>query len=132
MLRSILGGIAILFSPLSSDPLSKLLHITKLRLGQALNNLHAILDIPKAQTQPIRLHHPSFHDFLLDKDKCGDFWVNEKEAHWTLVAKCIRLMSDSLKQDICSMGAPNTLVINMESSRVEQCLPPEAQYACLY
>ena len=27
---------------------------------------------------------------------------------------------------------PGTLVTDVESSRVEQCLPPEVQYACLY
>jgi len=132
MLKCILGGIVILFSPLSSGSLSKLLRITKPKLGQALNSLHAILDIPKDQAPPIRLHHPSFRDFLLNKDRCGEFWVNEKEAHRTLLANCIRLMSESLKQDICGVGAPGTLVANVESSWVEQCLPPEVQYACLY
>ena len=41
-----------------------------------------VLDVPKDQTQPLRLHHPSFRDFLLDSDRCKDpkFWVDEK--HW--------------------------------------------------
>ena len=41
-------------------------------------------------------------------------------------------MSDSLKDDICGVGIPGTLVSDIESSRIEQCLPPEVQYACLY
>jgi hypothetical protein len=41
-------------------------------------------------------------------------------------------MSDTLKQDICDVGSPGALVADVESTQVEQCLPPEVQYACLY
>jgi hypothetical protein len=46
--------------------------------------------------------------------------------------RCIRLMSTALKQDICDQCGPGVLVADVESIRVEQCLPPELQYACLY
>jgi NACHT domain len=133
MLRHILGCIVILFSPLSADSLSTLLHATKEDVDQTLEDLHAILDIPEDRTRPIRLHHPSFRDFLLDKTRCGDpkFRVDKKQAHLTLADSCIRRMSN-LKQDICGVDAPGTLVDNIASSRVEQCISPEIQYACLY
>jgi hypothetical protein len=41
-------------------------------------------------------------------------------------------MSIYLKQDICGLDVPGSLVSEVESSLVEQCLPPEVQYACLY
>jgi hypothetical protein len=41
-------------------------------------------------------------------------------------------MSKMLREDICSVGAPGYLATDIESSRVEQCLPSEVQYACLY
>jgi hypothetical protein len=41
-------------------------------------------------------------------------------------------MSTSLKKDICGLCAPGVLMTDIESSQVEQCLPPEVQYACLY
>jgi hypothetical protein len=41
-------------------------------------------------------------------------------------------MSTSLKQDVCGQEAPGTLVADIESSRLEKCLPPEVRYACLY
>ena len=134
MLRDVLGTIVVLFSPLSTNSLCGLLGIAKQDLGQVLMDSHAILDIPKDQRRPIHLHHPSFRDFLLNKDRCKDpnFWVNEKQAHQTLADSCIRLMSTSLKQDICGLDAPGRLVSDVESGRVEQCLSPEVQYACLY
>ena len=133
-LRKILGSIIVLSSPLSTSSISQLLHVAKRVVDQTLSHLHAILDIPEDQTCPLRLHHPSFRDFLLDKDRCSDpkFWVDERQVHQTLADSCIRLMSDSLKQDICGQEAPSTLVAGIESSWIEQCLPLEIRYACLY
>jgi hypothetical protein len=76
MLRHILGSMVVLFSPLSAYSLSRLLQVTIQHVAQTLKGLHAILDIPEDQTRPLRLHHPSFRDFLLNKDRCGDFWVD--------------------------------------------------------
>ncbi|RYP83459.1 hypothetical protein DL769_001362 [Monosporascus sp. CRB-8-3] len=134
MLRHVLGSVVVLLSPLSACSLSRLLHATKEEIDQTLEDLHAILDIPDDQTLPLRLHHPSFRDFLINKDRCGDlnFWVDEKQAHRTLAESCTRLMSNTLKQDVCGLDAPGTLLTDVESGRLEQYLPPEVQYACLY
>jgi hypothetical protein len=134
MLRHVLGSIVVLLSPLSTHSLSRLLDTPKNEVDQTLEDLHSILDIPTNQTQPLRLHHPSFRDFLLDRERYGDsnFWVDAKQTHQKLAQCCIRLMSDSLKQDICNTSSPSALVVDIESTRVEQCLPPEVQYACLY
>jgi hypothetical protein len=155
MLRDILGSIVTLFSPLSTDSLSRLRgipiddidemledlhaildipkqHIPKGDIDQALEDPHAILDIQKQQSRLIRLHHPSFRDFLLDKDKCSDFWVDEKQMHNTLADNCIQVMSNKLKRDICGLHAPSTLAKEVENDQLEQCLPLELQYACRY
>jgi hypothetical protein len=41
-------------------------------------------------------------------------------------------MSKLLKQDICGIGRPGTLMADVKSCRVEKYLPSEIQYACLY
>ena len=88
MLRHILGSIVILFSPLSADSLSMLLHATKEDVDQTLEDLHAILDIPEDRTRLIRLHHPSFRDFLLDKTDAviqNSGWTRSKRiGHWLI------------------------------------------------
>lgn len=133
-LRDVLGSIVTLFSPLSIKSLSRLLAVTEQEVGQTLKELHAILNIPKNQTHLLRLHHPSFRDFLLDKKRREDsnFWVDEKQAHRKLAYRCIQLMSTSLTKDICGVALPGTLVTNVEYYRIEQCLPLEVRYACLY
>ena len=108
--REILGSIVILSSPLAANALARLLCIPKQDVDQTLEDLHAILDIPEDRTCPLRLHHPSFRDFLLDKERCIDsnFQVEERQAYQTLADSCIRLMSTSLKQDICGIKAPRS------------------------
>jgi len=132
ILKHTLGSIVVLLSPLSAFSLSRLLHLPKEEVDRTFEDLHAILDIPEDPTHLLRLHHPSFRDFLLDKDRCGDFWVDEKKAHQILAAGCIQLMSQTLKKDICKMHAPSSQASRVESSWIEKCLPPEVQYACLY
>ncbi|KAF3015238.1 hypothetical protein E8E12_000031, partial [Didymella heteroderae] len=133
LLRRILGSIAALSSPLSVLSLSALILIPEQRVNRMLKWLHAILDVPKGQDQPLRLHHPSFRDFLFSKDRCADekFYVDEKQAHATLASNCIELMSSRLKQDMCGMKAPGTLAAKVEKDRIAQCIRPELQYACV-
>ncbi|KAH8594887.1 putative WD-repeat protein [Bisporella sp. PMI_857] len=134
MLKQVLGTIVLLYSPLSTKSLSELLSFPIGAIEGGLADLHAILNIPKDTSRALRLHHPSFRDFLLNKDRCSDpnFWIDKKQAHQALADRCVRLMSTSLKQDICGLNTPGVLVSDVESSRVERSLPPEAQYACLY
>ncbi|KAJ4329625.1 hypothetical protein N0V87_010708 [Didymella glomerata] len=103
------------------------------RVKQMLKSLHAILDIPEGQDQALRLHHPSFRDFLFSKDRCADekFHVGEKQAHAALASNCIELISSKLKQDMCGMEASGTLAADVEKDRIAQCIRSETQYACV-
>jgi hypothetical protein len=133
-LRSTLGAIVILFSPLSVVSLARLLHTPQKDVDQTLEDLHSILDIPEDQAHYIRLHHPSFRDFLLNKDRCSDpnFYVDEKTAHAAIVDHCIQLMSSKLKRDICDLRAPGICVREVQTSRINQFLSEDLQYACRY
>jgi len=134
LLRDATGTIILLFLPLSAISLARFLNVHEEYIIQTLNDLHSILNIPEVQVLPIRLHHPSFRDFLLDKSRCGSskFWVDEKQAHCRLADSCIRLMSTALKEDICGVHVPGTLATDVERNQVDQYLPPEIQYSCLY
>lgn len=133
MLKHILGSIVILLSPLSTLSLSRLSDFVKEDISRTFEDLHAIVDIPEDPTRPLRLHHPSFRDFLLNKSRSGEFWVDEKEAHQVLTTKCIQLMSQILKKNTCGLYALDRHVSQVsESNKIEACLPPEVRYACLY
>lgn len=134
LLRQILGSIISLFSPLCISSLSTLIHVPKEDTNRTLDELHSILDIPRDQNQPLRLHHPSFRDFLFSEERCTDsnFHVNEREMHGKLGDQCIEIMSKGLKQDIGGLDGFGASVKDVNDSRVQLNLPREVQYACLY
>ncbi|KAK7416688.1 hypothetical protein QQX98_005014 [Neonectria punicea] len=134
MLREVLGSIVILSSPLSIESLANLLSIPINDVKDTLADLHTIFHIPRQASRPVRLHHPTFRDFLLNKSRCRDpdLWVDEKEAHKNLANGCIALMSKMLKMNICGLGSPGTLVKDVAPGHITRCIPPELQYACLY
>ena len=132
MLKHTLGSVVVLLSPLSTSSLSRLLHLPREDVDRTFEDLYAILDIPEDPSRPLHIHHPSFRDFFLNKDRCGVFWVDEKKAHQIVAAGCIELMSQTLKKDICEMHAPRSQASQVESSWIEKYLLPKVQYACLY
>jgi hypothetical protein len=134
LLRKILGSIMILFSPLSMDCLANLLHLPSSDIHETLADLHTVFNIRYQKKRPIRLHHPTFRDFLLNKDRCSDlnFWVDEKQAHKDLADDCVDLMLKMLKRDICGFLSAGTLIREVNPDLIEQCIPPALQYACIY
>jgi NACHT domain len=132
--RQVVGTIVILFNPLSASSIARLLDIDGKIIQMRLRHLHSVLEVSDSQTHTIKLLHPSFRDFLLDKERCTDqqLWVDEKKAHAALADACIQLMSDKLRRDICDLHLPGALAREAQSDRIEQHLPAELQYACHY
>jgi hypothetical protein len=134
LLTYILGSVVILSSQLPTHSLSILLCFQSEEVDDTIKDLSAILDAPKGQSCVLRLHHPSLRDFLLNEKRCTNtnFLVDEVQAHRMLAINCIRLMSTTLKKDICGLKNAGVLVTDVEKSQIEHSLPPEVQYACLY
>ena len=132
--KAVVGPIVVLFDTLACTSLAKLINTPDRDMLAILSNLHSILDIPENQSHPIQLLHPSFRDFLLNSDRCPDshFWINERNAHETLVKNCLRIMSDYLRRDICSLKVPGAPSCGGSGDSVQHCLPAELQYACRY
>lgn len=134
LVRTALGAIVVLFSPLPARSVARLLHLPENNIVARLGGVHSILDIPRESSQPVRLHHPSLRNFLLNSQRCRDvrFWVDEKKIHEDLAKSCLQVMFSCLKRDICGLHAPGTLASAVESSKIEQYLPPDLKYACCY
>jgi hypothetical protein len=133
-LRAVLGVIVTIFSTLPMDALARLLHTKTEYLFDTLAELHTIVKIPKHTNLPIRLHHPTFRDFLLDSQRChnDNFQVAAKQAHKVLADNCVQLMSSLLRHDLCDLCSTGVVIQDIEQERIEQCIPRELQYACLY
>jgi len=133
-LRNVLGALITLLSPLPSGCLAKLLGTQREHILQTLEDLHAILDVPSQETQPIRLHHPSFRDFLFDASRCNNqlLWIDERQRDGELMDKCLQIMSKNLKYDICDFRHPGTVISDIDSRVIGENVSPELEYACLY
>ena len=132
--RWVVGSIVIVYEPLSAVALQGLLALPSGTVHTRLKCLHSVLNIPDDQELPIRLSHPSFRDFLLNKQRCNDptFWVDEKQRHKALLERCLQHMSQNLHEDICELLAPSSLVLDIETSRLKERISPDLRYACLY
>ena len=71
-LRVVLGSIVLLFDPLDPECLDVLLELDESTSRSTLQQLHSIAIVPNAGDGPVRLIHPSEHDFLIDGVRCGD------------------------------------------------------------
>ena len=132
--RDTVGPIVILFDSLSSVALTELLPNPSEVIRITLESLKSIINVPEDQSSPIRLLHPSFRDFLLDRNRCSDgsFWIDEGKTHHDIAQQCLDIMSKTLKRNICYLKTPGTLRSQIENTIVDRYLPPHIQYACQY
>jgi hypothetical protein len=101
MLRHILGSLVVMKSPLTARSLSGLLDMTEEDIRSILEDLHAILDVPADEMRPLRIHHPSLRDFLLDKSRCtdADFWVDKVQIHTALTSRYFTCIESFVEQN---------------------------------
>ncbi|CAN9137931.1 unnamed protein product [Alternaria sp. RS040] len=101
MLRHILGSLVVIKSPLTVRSLGGLLDMTEEDIRSILEDLHAILDVPADEMRPLRIHHPSLRDFLLDKSRCtdADFWVDKVQIHTALTSRCFTCIESFFEQN---------------------------------
>jgi hypothetical protein len=67
----------------SAQTLSNFLRLEKRAFYKALRGLHSVVIVPDpedAPHSPVRFHHASFQDFLLDRNRCGKFVIDKQKA----------------------------------------------------
>jgi NACHT domain len=132
-LRLVMASIVLAFYPLSRASLARLLGMSSDRIWMILRSLHSVLIIPDSDSQPIRICHNSFADFLTDPQRCSDarFHINAPAHHSQLGAFCLELMKTSLTKNICRLPpyAMNKEIEDLDARREKYILPSLA-YAC--
>jgi len=132
-LRMVLGTVVLLFDRLEPDCLEELLGLGQGTVRWLLRGLHSIAVVPDRGKGPIRLMHPSFHDFLIDNERCDDanFVVDALYQHTMLAERCLHALQ-SLSRDMCKIGDPSVpnQEINDLPTRISEHVPAHMQYAC--
>ena len=100
--QSVVGAVLLVFNPLQVKTLSALLRVSDISI--TLRPLHSVLLIPDSETDPIRVFHKSFPDFLMDPGRCQDkrFFIDPSITHQEILLSCLNLMG-GLKKNICNL-----------------------------
>ena len=137
---SVVGQLITAFEPLSICSLTALRGhassddddadsvITMLRrLGSLLTNVNS-----PDSTLPIIPLHTSFRDFLINKQKSGDFFVVIPDAHYGLAHACLGLVLRDLRFNICEIESSYLANKDIQGlgARIAKHLPPALVYAC--
>lgn len=137
--KQVVGSIVVLASPLSTSSLARLLRISLDVIEDQLDLLHSVLSVPSDPSNPVRLLHLSFREFLVDPGKAQKqdkypFWIDERHTHQQLAAQCLQLLTadGTLKRDVCGLCLPGMRRSEIDQQVIDARLLPEIQYACQY
>jgi NACHT domain len=121
--RNLMGIILVTRQPLSSTAIDAFLHFPENRPSM---HVISLLGCVLQQSPRVRVLHPSFADFLLDKERCGrDMWLfNQPIYHQHLAFYCLEQMDGALKRNMCNMTFSGTLTKDK--------LSEVASYSCLF
>ncbi|OJJ31438.1 hypothetical protein ASPWEDRAFT_119580 [Aspergillus wentii DTO 134E9] len=134
LFKAVAGSIVVLSKRLAVHTLSNLIGIAHGDVEWMIEHLLSVLEVPANKQEPVQLLHLSFRDFLIDPQRCQNpvFQIDEKQANHRVMVYSLRVMSASLKRDICGLKKPGTNIKDIEPVVLSKCLPDHVQYACAH
>ena len=119
---AILGLILVVKIPLSYGAMDDILSLPRPTL-HTIKGLRSVLRW--SESDPIRILHPSFQDFLTDRFRCGtSHWFVDLDTHNDQIAvHCITLLEGKLKKNICNLAVREPFA--------DHTLSESLSYACI-
>jgi hypothetical protein len=136
-LRSTLIALVLAQQPLSAEGLAATAGIDQDTCRECLRRISALLDYQHDTDEPVRVMHLSLPDFLSDPHRCSTvpgYVVNASSDHLWMAERCIELMINHLRYDICRIEDPssfNTEVVDLEERR-KKYIAESLRYACCF
>ena len=93
-LHLVVGSIVLALKPLTRASLAVILDMTSEDIWIILVHLHSVLIVPESESEPIRILHKSFADFITDKERCPDaiHFIDAPPHHSVLGIHCLKLI----------------------------------------
>ncbi|GKZ66069.1 hypothetical protein AnigIFM50267_010908 [Aspergillus niger] len=138
LFERMIGAVVVLAEPLTIATLKDLLDLAgkEPKTRRLLNSLSSVISCGVSFGSPIQLLHMSFRDFLVGQPnrRClyDEFCIDPRKAHRALFESCLKLLSSTLKQDICSLEDPSFLAKDIGSSLLDRHVPVSVRYASQY
>ncbi|KAJ5720794.1 uncharacterized protein N7483_008728 [Penicillium malachiteum] len=132
--QTVVGAIINLAEPLSIANVAQLISLKSLDVKDTLQGLQSVVSFGKNESSPIQLLHLSFRDFLLDDTRClvKGFLISQSQAHTSLLQKCLDVLSETLRRDICGLSDQSSCAKDVEPARIDRDIPRHVHYACLH
>ena len=99
-----------------------------------LDSMASLLAGATNKSTPIRPLHASFYDFLLDKTRSREFFIEQHDIHRDLAVASLCVMQTGLRFNICGLETSylhNSEVAGLEK-KVEENIPPHLLYSCRF
>jgi hypothetical protein len=133
-LRDILAVVVLAQTPLRIDNVAVLAGQAHDDAHIAVRSLSSLLLVDAEER--VQTFHPSFPDFLTDSARCTDarLCVDTEKHHANLALRCMLVMNNDLRYDMCSIHNPNLAnadVLDLRT-RLRECVSHALQYACSF
>ena len=138
--RSVMEQILGTAEPLPFASLSSMRHhfidegLRKIDINMILKPMGALLSGTTDSSVVIRPLHASFSDFLTDKNRSGEFFIDLSHIHKELAGASLGVMQEGLQFNICQLSTsylPNSEVSDL-GERVKKYISIELSYACRF
>ena len=132
-IRSVLGAVVLAANPLSPSTIAILLDFDPEDVFPLLSSVHSLLILPEDIDNPVQPFHKSFPDFIVDPARCTNprYCLSPPDQHTDLLAGCLELMNQRLKQNMCNLpdGVTNEEVKDLKQ-RTEKQIDRALEYTC--
>jgi hypothetical protein len=134
LFRTVLGRVLSARDPLSLGALTNLRSDDEDAhdIRAILSSLGSLLKGVNKQDEPIQPLHASFKDFMLSRDRSGDFYVGVGSGDEVLAKASLRAMNSLLRFNICHLESSyiRSRDIKDLATRVKENIPEHLSYAC--
>ena len=132
-IRTIIGAVVLLVNPLPPSGIAELVGLETRAILPFLTSIQSLLTLDEDSTKPVKPFHRSFPDFITNPSRCTDgrFHISPEHLHTELVTNCLRVMNDSLEQNLLSLPdySLNSEVKDLEM-KVDDHISVALRYAC--
>ena len=137
--RSVMRQVLYTLEPLPIDGLSAMRrHFSQeydgFNVAIVLHFMGPLLSGVTEHTNPVRPLHASFYDFLLDKRRSKEFFIEQHDVHHDLAVASLSIMQADLQFNICGLETSylcNSEVVGLEK-KVEENISPHLLYSCRF
>jgi hypothetical protein len=107
--QAIFGLILVAQQPLGHDMIDLLLGLQKRPALHTIQYFGSVLSCGPGQ--PVQILHPSFADFLSNKEYCKEnYWfIDMAKQHFLMTERCFQIMKRELKFNICELATSHKL-----------------------